>query len=65
MIEQLQAIGPISLRGLGRALGRDVKRLHEDVGVLLAWGLVEWNDARKLFVPFAVIHADFDLRAAA
>jgi predicted transcriptional regulator len=65
LIERLQALGPSSLRGLGRALGRDVKRLHEDVAVLLEWGFVARDDAGKLFVPYDVIHADFDLRAAA
>jgi predicted transcriptional regulator len=65
LIERLQAIGASSLRGLARALGRDVKRVHEDVAVLLEWGLVERTTNRKLIVPFTVIHADFDLRAAA
>jgi predicted transcriptional regulator len=65
LIERLQAIGPSSLRGLARELGRDVKRVHEDVAILLEWGLVERTAERKLIVPFAVIHADFDLRAAA
>jgi len=65
LIERLQAVGPISLRGLARELGRDVKRVHEDVAVLLDWGLVERTDERKLIVPYGVIHADFDLSAAA
>ena len=30
LIERLQALGPSSLRGLARELGRDVKRVHED-----------------------------------
>ncbi len=30
VIEQLQALGPMSLRGLARALGRDVKSVHRD-----------------------------------
>lgn len=65
MIERLQAIGPVSLRGLARALGRDVKRVHEDAAVLLDWGLIERTANRKIHVPFDVIHADFDIRAAA
>ncbi len=65
LIERLQAIGPSSLRGLARELGRDVKRVHEDVAALLEWGLIERTEARKLVVPFSNIHADFDLRAAA
>jgi predicted transcriptional regulator len=65
LIERLQGLGASTLRGLARALGRDVKRVHEDAAVLLEWGLVERTDDRKLVVPYAVIHADFDLRAAA
>ncbi|HUZ14043.1 MAG TPA: hypothetical protein VMU93_14490 [Caulobacteraceae bacterium] len=65
LIERLQAVGPISLRGLARELGRDVKRVHEDAAILLNWGLVERTDDRRLVVPYGVIHADFDLRAAA
>ena len=60
LIERLQGLGAVSLRGLARALGRDVKR---DVRILLDWGLVEWTAERKLVVPYDVIHADFDLRA--
>lgn len=65
LIEKLQALGSHSLRGLARELGRDVKRVHADVVVLLEWGLVERNADRKLVVPYDVIHADFDIRAAA
>lgn len=65
LIERLQAIGASSLRGLARELGRDVKRVHEDVSLLLDWGLVERTDDRKIVVPYGIIHADFDLRAAA
>lgn len=65
LIERLQALGPVSLRGLARELGRDVKRVHEDVAVLLDWGLIERTADRKVVVPFGRIHADFDLSAAA
>ena len=65
LVERLQADGPSSLRGLARALGRDVKRVHEDAAALIEYGLIERNDAGKLFVPYDVIHIDFDLRATA
>ena len=65
LIERLQAVGPISLRGLGRVLNRDVKGLHGDAAALLAIGMVRRNEQGKLHVPYAVIHADFDLKAAA
>lgn len=65
LIERLQAVGPISLRGLGRTMLRDVKGLHGDVAVLLSMGIVQRDSDNKLHVPYAVIHADFDLKAAA
>src|SRR4030067_30245 len=45
LIERLQALGPSSLRGLARALERDVKSVHRDVAALLAQGLVEKDEA--------------------
>lgn len=65
LIEQLLATGPSSLRGLARVIDRDVKRVHEDVGVLIKCGLVARTEGRKIHVPYDVIHADFDLRAVA
>nr|WP_182548120.1 transcriptional regulator [Phyllobacterium myrsinacearum] len=65
LIEHLQKIGPSSIRGLARSLGRDVKRVHDDVTALTNWGLVERTKDAKVCVPFDVIHADFDLRAVA
>lgn len=58
MIGKLQETGPSSLRALARALGRDVKRVHEDATVLLAEGVVERNADNKLFVPYETIHID-------
>jgi predicted transcriptional regulator len=65
LIETLQRLGPSSVRGLARSLGRDVKRVHEDVRGLLDWGIIERTETGKVCVPYDVIHADFDLRAVA
>jgi predicted transcriptional regulator len=65
LIERLQKLGSSSVRGLARELERDVKRVHEDVSELIACGLVARTEAGKIHVPYDVIHADFDLRAAA
>lgn len=65
LIERLQAMGPSSVRAMARALNRDVKRVHSDIVALKARGLVERNEENLVYVPYAVIHADFDLRAAA
>jgi predicted transcriptional regulator len=65
LIEKLQQIGPTSMRGLARSLERDIHRVHDDVTVLLEWGIIEKNESGKIFVPYDVIHAAFDIRAAA
>ena len=64
LIERLQSMGPASVRGLARALERDVKRVHEDVGLLIDVGLIERTAGGRIRVPSAVIEADFELRAA-
>jgi predicted transcriptional regulator len=61
LVNKLQKIGPSSIRGLARALGRDVKRVHEDVTALLAEGIIERSDDKKLFVPYAKINIEFSL----
>lgn len=65
LIEHLQNIGPVSIRGLARSLGRDLKRVHEDVSTLIDWGVVERTEDGKICVPFDVIQADFALQTAA
>ena len=65
LIERLQHLGPSTVRGLARALNRDVKRVHDDVMAMMEWGLVERNDAGLVHVPYSVIHAAFDLKAVA
>lgn len=65
LIERLQTLGPSSVRGLARALDRDVKRVHDDVTTLLEYGLVTRTDDGKCRVPYSVIHTEFDLHAVA
>lgn len=65
LIERLQGMGPSSVRALARALDRDVKRVHTDVVELIERGLIERTEHGQVHVPYEVIHADFDLRAAA
>jgi predicted transcriptional regulator len=60
LIERLQTTGPTTLRGLARELDRDVKRVHEDVSVLIKHGLVIRTTDRKiaclamLFMPISI-----------
>jgi predicted transcriptional regulator len=65
LIERLQSLGPSSVRGLARALERDVKRVHQDVVALTKLGLITRAEDGRVCVPYDVIHADFDLRAVA
>lgn len=60
LIEHLQKIGPSSIRGLARS----VQRVHEDVSTLSDWDIFEQTEDGKIHVPYDVIHANFDLRAA-
>jgi predicted transcriptional regulator len=65
LIERLQHLGPITIRGLARTLDRDIKRVHDDVMAMIEWGLVERNEQGLVHVPYSVIHAEFDLKAVA
>ena len=65
LLQKLMRIGPSSLRGLARALGRDVKRVHEDVAALIEKGIIERDDNKKLVVPFESIHIDAQILASA
>ena len=65
LIVKLQEIGPSSLRGLARALERDVKRVHADAALLLEEGIIERDEDQKLFVPFATIRIEAELKTPA
>ncbi|MSQ48850.1 MAG: transcriptional regulator [Betaproteobacteria bacterium] len=61
-IERLQAIGPSTLRGLARALDRDVKSVHRDIHALIGIGIVTKDSKGSVLVPFSRIRAEFDLQ---
>ena len=65
LIECLQNTGPLGVRALARALGRDVKRVHGDASAMVEIGMVEKTDDGKLVVPFDEIRADFVMKSAA
>jgi predicted transcriptional regulator len=58
LVTALQGQGAMAVRELARRAGRDVKRVHEDVQVLTALGLVERDDAGGVLGPFADVHID-------
>jgi predicted transcriptional regulator len=65
LIECLQKTGPIGVRALARALGRDVKRVHDDASAMIEVGMVEKTADGKLVAPFDEIRADFVMKSAA
>lgn len=66
LISALQeAGGEIAVRELARRVGRDVKRVHEDAGVLVDLGVFERSESGGLLCPYADIHVDMHLRHAA
>ena len=62
LLVTLQDAGTCGVRELSRLLGRDVRRVHDDLSALQDASLVEKTDDGKLIVPFAEINADFVLR---
>lgn len=65
VLSALQARGNSGLRELARHLGRDPSSLLRDVTALMERGLIEKDEAGRLFVPYARIHTEFDLAKAA
>lgn len=59
-----QGKGELSVRELARMVGRDVKRVHEDVGVLANLGLLDRTENGGVICPFKSMHIDMYLKAA-
>jgi len=51
------------VRELARRVERDVKRVHEDVQVLVDLGLAERTEDGGVSCPFSQVHIDTHLRA--
>ena len=64
LVTTLQRLGQTSIRHLARQVGRDVRRVHDDVKVLIEYDIIEQNES-GVSVPYAEIHADFTLKAEA
>ena len=63
LVRALQGQGDLAVRELARRVGRDVKRVHQDVQVLAELGLVERADGGGVVCPFAEVHIDMRLQA--
>jgi predicted transcriptional regulator len=62
VVMALQGQGAMALRELARRVGRDVKRVHEDVQVLTELGLVERDEAGGVVCPYADVHIDMHVQ---
>ncbi|MHB1942430.1 MAG: HVO_A0114 family putative DNA-binding protein [Acidiferrobacteraceae bacterium] len=64
LVHALLGAGEIPVREVARRVGRDVKRVHEDVTILETLGLVERTARGGVVCPFVDIHVDMHLREA-
>lgn len=64
LVVKLQKLGKTSIHELARQVQRDVRRVHDDIKILIEHGIVE-QDVGGVLVPYDEIHADFTLTAEA
>jgi len=64
LVRAAQGRGELSVRELARLVGRDVKRVHEDVTVLAKLGMFERTEQGGLICPFTSMHIDMYLETA-
>lgn len=62
LVTALLGQGTLAVRELARRVGRDVKRVHEDVRVLAELGLVERDEAGGVLCPYADVHIDMHVQ---
>ncbi|RZS53093.1 hypothetical protein [Sphaerotilus mobilis] len=63
LVVALKGQGTVSVRELARRVGRDVKRVHEDVQTLTELGLVERDENGGVACPFEDVHIDMHLQS--
>ena len=64
IVRAAQGKGELSVRELSRAVGRDVKRVHEDVVILAQLGLLERTTSGGVLCPYSSMHIDMYMKAA-
>jgi predicted transcriptional regulator len=63
IVRAAQGKGVLSVRELARAVGRDVNRVHEDVVILAALGLLGRTEGGGAVCPYSSMHIDMYLKA--
>lgn len=64
IVHAAQGRGEHPVRELARTVGRDVKRVHEDVVILAGLGLLERTESGGVVCPYSSMHIDMVLKAA-
>jgi predicted transcriptional regulator len=64
IVRAAQGKGELSVRELARTVGRDVKRVHEDVVILAELGLLDRTEGGGLICPYSSMHIDMYMKAA-
>jgi len=64
LVRAAQGKGEMSVRELARTVGRDVKRVHEDIVMLAELGLLERSPSGGVVCPYTSMHIDMYLKAA-
>jgi predicted transcriptional regulator len=64
ILQAMSGQGPMTVRGLARLIGRDVKAVHGDVQALLLVGILKKTEEGRIEFPYDAIHVDFMLKAA-
>src|SRR5579863_1730821 len=63
ILKKMTGAGAMSIRELARRVGRDVRRVHDDVLVLLNVGVLERAENGDIAFPYDAVHVDFTLQA--
>jgi len=64
LVRVAQGKGELTIRELARYVERDVKRVHEDIGILTNLGLLERAESGRVICPYTSMHIDMHMKAA-
>jgi hypothetical protein len=64
LVRVAQGKGELTIRELASYIERDVKRVHEDIGILTNLGLLERAESGRVMCPYTSMHIDMYLKAA-
>lgn len=65
LLTALAGAGALGVRELARRVGRDVKGVHTDAGVLVDCGLIERTETGALLLPYHGVRVEFAARPLA